>query len=637
MLALVRAVRSRAPAFFLALSLLAHPSFICGQNPPGARQGGVRGIRVQTEPVSVSVSVRDQRGLPIESSALVRLYSNVRNYNVTSPTREVSTASFSDVAAGEYVVEVRCTGYKTATEQVSVSSAGASVSVYVYLHPESENSPANRPPSGVVMSPKLQNVIDKGLELMRKQHYEPARVQFAKAQQLAPSNSDVLYLLGTSELGLQHKFLARQDFEQALAFNPAHERALLALGELQLEAGETEVAIKAIEKAYEINGAAWRTHYLLASAYAKTGLMVEAESHANRAVTLGGDKASKAALLLGQIQFAEGKETAATETWKRLITEFPGTPAANEAKTRLSWASETYKENPKQAEISLPLPVIGPDLFSAGEDSPWAPPDIDSKEYLLAQDAPCEKDQILDHALLRLKLQLENFEKFTATERIEHQEIDRNGVPGPVKTKNFSYIVFVKPYEQESFYLEESRNGTIDVASFPTSLATTGLNSLGVSVVQFAHKNIFVYQCEGLSNMRGQAAWQIRFEEAKGTEAHVRQWKRNGMTYNVPMKGRIWVAATSYDLLRIETDLREPVEKLQLTRDHLLVDYGPVQFQQGNQMLWLPWNAEMYMELHRKRYHHKHLLTDYLLFEVDIANKVGKPKEQPPPAGLTNP
>ena len=80
---------------------------------------------------------------------------------------------------------------------------------------------------------------------------------------------------------------------------------------------------------------------------------------------------------------------------------------------------------------------------------------------------------------------------------------------------------------------------------------------------------------------------------------------------------------------------------LELNRDHLLVDYGPVKFTEGKTTLWLPWNAEMYLEVHGKRYHHKHYLSNYLLFGVDTSHKISAPKnigpveapsEQPKPS-----
>jgi len=227
---------------------------------------------------------------------------------------------------------------------------------------------------------------------------------------------------------------------------------------------------------------------------------------------------------------------------------------------------------------------------------------------------------------------LVDFEKFTATEHIEHQEIDRYGWPGPVKARNFSYVVFVHHIGDNSVYLEESRMGGDDLSAFPTALATTGLNSLGVSVLQSANRERFRYSCEGLTNLRGNPAWQIRFEERRDARvADVRSWRRNGKIYEIPIKGRIWVASASYAVLRIETDLREPVAKLELNKDHLLVDYGPVTFASGNVHLWLPLSAEMYMVLHGKRYHHRHFLSDYLLFGVDTTHANGSPKELPPP------
>lgn len=585
-----------------------------------------------SRPVNVNVSVRDARGFPLESPALVRLHSSQTPYDVKSPTREASIANFTRVMPGEYEIEVNCLGYKTATERVSVTNFGADVSVFVYVHPETEDNTASPPPSGIVMTPKLENEIDKGLGAMRKQEYETARSRFQKAEKLAPSNADVAYLLGTSELALQHTDLARNHFEAALKSNPSHQRALLALGELQMQAGQTSAAIATLEKAFDVNGADWRTHLLLASAYAKDGRLAEAEAHAERAANLAQQKGAFAAYLLGEIQYAEGKWPEAKASWELVVAKFPDDPMAPKAKEKLLRAAVQHPLNDSVQAASLPPPLVLAVMPAPVVERPWAPGDIDSTEYRLASDAPCQSDDVLARAYHRMRAQMGNFEKFTATERIEHQEIDRYGMPGPPRTREFSYIVFVHPFKEHSVYLEESRTTTSNATDFPTSLATTGLNGLGVSLLQPAFQVEFVYKCEGLTSLRGKAAWQIRFEEnmtGVGAGA-VREWRKNGLLYDIPIKGRIWVAASSFDLLRVETDLINPIEKLELTRDHLTVDYGPVSFQNGAASLWLPWSAEMYMELHGKRYHHKHFLTDYLLFEVDTSNKIRKPKDPPP-------
>jgi hypothetical protein len=361
----------------------------------------------------------------------------------------------------------------------------------------------------------------------------------------------------------------------------------------------------------------------LATAYCETKEWKEAEAAAIRSVSLAHSKAATPLLILGKIQAQQGNKTAATATWEKVVETFPAAPEATEAKNVLSHPvveQMNAVSDATAARISHDL-----DLTVEAEGRPWAPPDVDNKEYPVSA-VSCALEDVLQRSMLRVRTQLGNLEKFAATEHIEHQEIDKQGMAGPIKTRQFSYIVFVFPFQKDSVFLEESRDGEANVAAFPTSLATVGLNSLGISVLQPMYRPGFQYQCEGVATVRGEATWQIRFEEKPGSQLGVRRWQKDGTIYNIPIRGRIWLSTTTYDILRIETDLREPVQNLELSRDHLLVDYGPIKFASGSDPLWLPWSAEMYLELHGKRYHHRHFLSDYLLFGVDTSHKIGLPK-----------
>jgi hypothetical protein len=83
--------------------------------------------------------------------------------------------------------------------------------------------------------------------------------------------------------------------------------------------------------------------------------------------------------------------------------------------------------------------------------------------------------------------------------------------------------------------------------------------------------------------------------------------------------------------LHLETDLRDPVKELQLNREHLSIEYGPVSFKQVKEELWLPQTAEMYFAFLGRRYHHSHTLSDYLLFDVDSHSKTSAPRAPYPP------
>ena len=139
---------------------------------------------------------------------------------------------------------------------------------------------------------------------------------------------------------------------------------------------------------------------------------------------------------------------------------------------------------------------------------------------------------------------------------------------------------------------------------------------------------VWVLTCEGLTQLRGVAAWQVHFVQ-KAEASGIRSWQTTQKTYDIALKGRIWVSSTNFSVLRVETDLREPIQDLQATRDHLIVNYGPVEFGAGSQALWLPWTADMFTEFHGKRHRYKHSLTNYFLFAIDTTEKISKPKEDP--------
>jgi Flp pilus assembly protein TadD len=613
----------------LSALLLGHPSW--GQKTaPAGEVPRIGTPAFRDDSVVVKVRVLDAGGLPLDSPAQVRLFSNVKAVDLTAKTQEKSVANFNGVLPGDYEIEVSSIGFKKTTQHLHVVNRGYDFPVFVYMQSESEPDVSGPAKLAASMKPKLQNEINKGVEFLQNKQYEKATAQFAKATRVAPDNPSVWYLQGTTELGLQRKDAARKDFQQALSLEPNHERALLALAQLQLEAGEISTAIASLEKVYRAHGGGWGTHFLLALAYAQANRLPEAETHAARAAELAARDAAPAMMLLADILCREGKEGEAKQAWERVPARFPGSAAAKEANEKIAMMGNELNRSSASVNESLPLALL-PDLAASSHDEAgWAPPDIDSKEYPTASNVACMTDEVLDLAESRLNSQLLNFEKFTATEHVVHQEIDRAGVPGPPKEKQFSYLVFVFPYSGNSLYLDESRDGGFDLSAFPTSLVTTGIMSLGVALLQPVNRDLFVYQCEGLTSVRGQAAWQVRFVEKKSTAASIRRWRTNKGTYNTLVKGRVWIASAGYDMLRVETDLLEPVPELELTRDHLQVNYGPVNFLDGKQWLWLPWSAEMYMEFRHKRYHHQHFLTNYMLFNVDTKEKVSNPKTPPP-------
>lgn len=608
----------------LVLALTTGFSLLAQIPPPAAAAAAVSGAMIAGQSFDLEISVRDAHGNVINSPAAVRLTSLVLKYYQTASTQSATPARFFQVASGEYDMEVTCPGYQKALQHLSLQQGYSIMPMYIYLVPESDSSnPVGSPPA-VMLAPQLRPDMERGLADLRKGHYEAAQKKLTKLLPKSHDNPDVLYNLGLCELGLQHPDVARTDFQRALTGDPTNELALVSLAQMELHNGSPEAAVPYLEKAVRSGVVSWRADYDLASAYLKMKRLPEAEAEAARAVRLSKNQPAPM-YLLGQVQYAVGKRTDARSTWQALVKAAPSDPLAAQATKDLAQLDFTDVPGVVSA-TSLRTPELAAVVV---EEHKWAPPDIDELVPEVAHDVACNPDTVLDTALSHMKSQLLDFEKFTAIEHIEHQDVDRNGWPGPINGRDYQYIVFVHPLGSDSLFVEESRDGSPTITGFHDAFTTTTLISLGVNVLQPYYRDRFTYSCEGLARVRGLAAWQVHFVQKADAKDGIRSWRDSKRVWDIPVKGRIWISSVTFSVLRIETDLREPVKDLQLTKDHLIVDYGPVNFDAGAQQLWLPWKADMYEEFHGRRYHHKHTLSNYLLFAVNTSEKISAPKQQP--------
>jgi tetratricopeptide (TPR) repeat protein len=596
---------------------------------PGAVEPQAGALLVLAPPANVYVSVREPNGLPVTENATVKLLCPLAGINISGATNDTAVAQFPNIPAGECTVEVGAPGYKPSHERTLVADSlkPDDQYVYVYLHPSSESAATW---AHAQVSLNVLKEMDKGTEAMRKHHAEEARKHFLKAEESAPQNPDVQYLLGALEASQRNTDAARARFERAISLYPAHEHALVALGEIQLQNKNARDAAATLEKAVRANTMSYRAQLYLAAALLQQGDYADAKPHAQKAVELAGDKIAMARAVLGEILAAEGHRGAARHEFELVVRDYPKDPAATMAKSDL-------EDVDKPTDVAISRASAA--LSSAGNEGsadaelgsgpirPWGPSDVDTIKPGVAGDVTCSSADIVTRAGKASTEQLGNFEKFMASEHIEHEEIDRNGKPGAVRAHDFSYLAFAYRAKDGQTYLEESRDGGTGIESFPTSLATVGLAGMGAYIFRPGFADALDFTCEGLGQWRGKAAWLMYFRQKPGQRSNLHLWRTRNLLVEIPLRGRVWLTATTYQVLHLETDLREPMRKLELTREHLAIDYGPVVFRNGQAELWVPWYADMFLELHHRRYHHRHTLSNYTLFAVDTKDNIGKPKE----------
>lgn len=631
--------------FRLAISLLlAFPFLLCPTNTlaqraaaPPSNSGPTTnpfetGTPTFSTPLSsVVVTVADENGLPLGEQALVKLYCDTNNTNTWGTTQKRSEAEFDNVAPGDYEIEASAAGFQSGTQTLTVISAHEVFTVLVRLKLDvAGDTPATKP--GQLLAPKAQKETEKGLTALKAGNLNDAQKHLENAFKLAPTNADVAFLLGYLYLQRKDKVQAKTYFEKATSFNPQHARALTSLGELYLDDGNYKAATDPLERAVAADPNHWQAHWMLASAYLHQNELEKSAQQAKLAIQTGKGAANNAELVLGDALAGLRKSKEAIEAFQTFLEANPN----SSVDTAVRDAIAKLQAPPKIEAVSEPASTAlasgsVPNLAAATAPDAslslptWGPPNVDDEKPVLAAGTKCPSDHVIDMAGRRVKELVDNLSNFDATEDVVHENLDVLGKPIDKETRKYDYIASISEPQKDVLKVEESRNGLTDKGGFPAGIATKGLPALAF-VFHPDRRQDFEMVCEGLGQWDGQATWLVHFRQRPDKPSRELSFDFNNGSVTADLKGRAWISATNYQIVRLEADLVNPLRNIQLLTEHQVVEYKPVQFKKANTVVWLPAEADVYMDFLHQRFHRRHSFSHYMLFSVRTSERIDQPK-----------
>jgi len=256
----------------------------------------------------------------------------------------------------------------------------------------------------------------------------------------------------------------------------------------------------------------------------------------------------------------------------------------------------------------------------------WIPPGVDAAIPPVAAGVACSLPVVLKGAGERMVEFAENLEKFSATEHVEHFPVNSSGARHRPEVRSFDYVVSVSQTSSGVIELDEYRNGSFDRTQFPAGIATEGLPAMAL-IFHPVMAPDFNFVCEGLGERDGHPAWQVHFQQRLDRANRIRSYVIGGQYYPVPLKGRVWIDAATFQVMRFESELMMPIIPIELTQEHLSIDYAPVQFKTQHTELWLPKEAELYVQRHGRRYYRRHSFDNFKIFTIQAGQKIQAPKQ----------
>lgn len=563
----------------------------------------------------LDVSLKGADGQPVPVTAVVTLL-KLSNEVYKQETAKAGHVHFGSIAATEYSVQVVAEGYKTAISKVETRDNQVK-SLTIELQKLSVEDAAENL-AYHALAPKAQKEIGKALELLRAQKVADARSHLDAANRAAPNQAEVQYLYGVYEKQAGNAEQAKAYWLKAVEYSPRHLLALLSLADALLAENRETEALPYAKRAVEVEPSSWRGHMVLANVDLRMGLADEAEQEAERAHELGQGQAAVVQPLLAVALARKGEKARAITTLQSYVQEHPSDAEAKTLLGKLQLGTAPVTEVPdKDAASALPLP------------SNWLPPDVDEKVPAVEPGTPCMLDEVLRRAGKQVEEFVKNVDRFTASEFLKHESINKWGLAESPETRKFDYVASIDQYRPGFFSVTEYRSGVPSLSGFPDGVETTGLAALAL-IFHTNNTGNFAMSCEGLAQWNGKPAWQVHFRQRPDKPNTIRAYRlgESGPSYSVALRGRAWIAADTYQIVRMETDLVAPLPEIRLVTDHTLVDYGPVRFQRGNVEMWLPQGAELYCNWRGKRMHRRLSYSNYMLFLVDEKQKIAEPKQE---------
>lgn len=592
--------------------------------PEGAPTGPSSNLTSSFISSDVEVAVKGADGQPIATEAVVQLITMSGKLYQQSSVRRGS-ARFDQVPKTEFRVLVLAPGYQRAEKRIELVRGPQLAKVNIELVPisDAEDAAADR---GIgALNPKAQREVGKALEALRMKKPNNARSHLEAAQRVAPGSAEVEYLFGVYASQVNDPMEAQGHWNKALAINPRHLSALIEMGQELLNEKKPVEAMVYLKRAAEAEPSSWRAQALWAEADYLQGNRDDAIKRCERSMELGHERATPLQPFFAEVLAEAGDKERAIHILQEYVK---GNPSDTVAGKRLTQLKNPEAARPAdQVSVSGELTAVNAAATALPIPSNWMPPDVDEKVPPVESGAVCTLDEVVQKAGNLLVKLTHDVDRFAATELIVDQTINKWGVASGTEQRKFNYGVSIQEIRPGLLSVDEYRDSGGKSAEFPDGVITNGLPALVMIFHPFYAEN-YEMTCEGLARWNGGLAWQVHFRQRADKPVGNRGFRigKLGPSHPGALRGRAWISAENYQIVRLETDLVRPVPEVKLVAEHTAIEYSSVSFREGTVNLWLPRSAEVYFDWRGQRVHRRHSFDNYLLFSVDEQERIGSPK-----------
>jgi len=237
-----------------------------------------------------------------------------------------------------------------------------------------------------------------------------------------------------------------------------------------------------------------------------------------------------------------------------------------------------------------------------------------------------ELSAILQRVGANIEKFFRDFSTTAALEVIRQARLDSKGKSNSVRRVEMYYVFLQKKIKGQPL-LEEYR-GTGDGRLLQIGgledgyMVTSGFASSLVVFHPFFQSGM-EYRYLGRQEMAGRPVHVVGFAQRPEASRGIgifRSTHRKG-TAVVYVQGVAWISADQFQVLRLRTDLLQPLKDVELHRQTSEIDYRPYHFMASPKTFFLPSRVTVSIQWGRRRLRNEHIFSRFWLFDVEIESE----------------
>jgi len=222
-----------------------------------------------------------------------------------------------------------------------------------------------------------------------------------------------------------------------------------------------------------------------------------------------------------------------------------------------------------------------------------------------------------------------NFVNTSSRESIHQEKLGGKGKVRDSMIQEFRYLC-VAPHERSGPTFKEYRVDSAGTQVFPKGvddgfMLTSGFTAAAL-VFHPDYQPGTIFRYLGKQQTDGRLMYVVAFAQIPG-KAHLSGLFKTGQSWLPTFtQGLAWIDPSSYQIVRLHTELLRPLPELRLERESTEVNFHQVGFKRVQQTLWLPQQVTVAIDWNGKQLRNTHAYSDFKIFSVDATERVRTPK-----------